>query len=472
MNATTLLLSGEPNTEPSFLATVEPSSTLHHHQSPPFILPFEVILDGYTREPWSSGKIVDHSIKNGGDDDDDDTQQHKRAVMHNDCWQCCYLVSTDGKKRLSGFFQYLQERKKAAVAKFEAMDDVALLRPLNKSSSSSSCDGGGGKAILVVPYDPPQMPTEIVLPDGVDKSDVIFVKYLSDENVLKRNDNASYGHSQKLQQQQNVEQQQKIMMQQQQQQHTKLSRHQSQGQKQTSFLSEQLIRPYSSNGNKGGCLGKLLGAQRRTENHLDMVMQKKGSRDNYSTTTTFDPNMGAAGCINQFRNKISKELQLFKSDPTIVVTKFPMSHASLIKNVPQEEQDKVTFNVFKFAVYEQVEEIGMGQWVAAKEPSEFLDECIITVYKSGHCPADILDEINRGDLPDEIKGQARHMVESQSKAIVRKGKKQDDQMVKDAIVGEDNVVVLNTNKRDRRTLEQIQKDLQGESEDAKRGRFM
>ncbi|KAL7441500.1 hypothetical protein ACHAXH_007760 [Discostella pseudostelligera] len=433
MNATTLLLSGEPHTEPSFLATVEPST---FHQPPPFTLPFELVLTGYTREAWSSGK-------SGGISGD---------------WQCCYLVSTDGKKRLPGFFQYLQERKKAAIAKFEAAD------ALFPSNNNTSCCG---KAILVIPYDPPPMPTEVVLPSGVDKSEVIFVKYLRDENILKRDDM----HVAQKVHQRTMEQQQKIMMHEMQQQQPRQQQqqntihHQSQLPQTQKKLQTEQPAVTSSLGTKGGCLGKLLGAQRRTESHLDMVRSRKGNN------ATFDPNTGAAGCINQFRNKISKELQLFKSDPTAYTTKFPISHSSLIKNVPLDEQDKVTFNVFKFTVYEQVDEIGMGQWIAAKEPSEFLDECIITVYKNGHCPVDVLDEINRGDLPDEIKGQARHMVESQSKAIVRKGKKQDEQIVKDTIVGEDNVVVLNANKRDRRTLEQIQKDLQGESEDVKRGRF-
>ena len=128
-------------------------------------------------------------------------------------------------------------------------------------------------------------------------------------------------------------------------------------------------------------------------------------------------------------------------------------------------------DVFKFTVYEQVEEVGIDRWIAAKEPSEFMDECTISVYKEGHCPVDVLEDINKGELPDEIKGQARHLVESQSKAIQRKGKKEDEEMIKNSIVGEDNVMVLNSNKRDRRTLEQIQKDLQGESEDVKRSRF-
>jgi len=73
-------------------------------------------------------------------------------------------------------------------------------------------------------------------------------------------------------------------------------------------------------------------------------------------------------------------------------------------------------------------------------------------------------------LPDEIKGATRHIVDTQSKAIQRKEAKKHEELNR-GTGGEDNVVVLNSNKRDRRTLEQIQKDLEGESEDVKRSRF-
>ena len=43
-------------------------------------------------------------------------------------------------------------------------------------------------------------------------------------------------------------------------------------------------------------------------------------------------------------------------------------------------------DVFQFAIYEQVEEVGKDCWIAAKEPSEFVNECVISVYKEGHCP--------------------------------------------------------------------------------------
>ena len=78
-----------------FFATVEPLIPRH---TPHFTLSFEMVLDGYTREPWSEGEIIN---QNGGQQ-----QQH-----NNNEWQSCY-----------GFLKYLQGRKKAAVAKFEATE--------------------------------------------------------------------------------------------------------------------------------------------------------------------------------------------------------------------------------------------------------------------------------------------------------------------------------------------------------------
>ena len=297
MNETTILLSGDPKAKPDFLATVEPAIP----QQPPFTLPFELVLDGYTREPWSSGNA------NG---------QH---ITHIE-WNSCYLVSTDGRNRLPGFMQYLQGRKKAAIAKFDASDALP-------SSSSDE-----NKAILVVPYDPPPIPID-KLPQGVDKSQVIYVKYLKDANILKGGNLAS--NTKKIEEKKKIEEQ-KLMQ-------KKIEQQQAQKK-----IPPPAPRTISTSTKKGGLLGYLLGAQRRTENHLDLVRAQKNS------DVAFDPNTGAAGCINAFRTKISTELEQFKADPTKFTTKVSISLASLIKSVPVDEQDKVTMDVFKFTVYEQV----------------------------------------------------------------------------------------------------------------------
>jgi hypothetical protein len=341
-------------------------------------------------------------------------------------WKSCYLQSTDGRNRLPGFLKYLRDRKKAAFAKFEPTD----------------VSRGQGRAMLVVPFDQPALDD---VPEGVDKNQLLFVMYLRDENVLKTNGNGQ-------QPKQNISN--------------------AQQSKQTQTQQKQVptkppIKPIQINpSKKGGLLGNLLGARQRTENHLDMVRgPTRTDPTDLSTSTT-----GAAVVISTFRNKVSSELEQFASDSAMFITKITIALSSLVKEVPLNERDKVTMDVLKYVVYEQVEEVGQDKWIAAKEPGAFLDECTIAIYKEGHCPPEILEDINRGELPDEIKGQARHLAEAQSKIVQRKDKMRSEQMLRQNKM-EDNVTVLNTNKRDRRTLEQIQKDLETETEAEKRRRF-
>ena len=418
MNETTIMLTPSPGVKPEFLATVEPlsmksSSSQQQHLS----LPFELVLDGYTREPWSSGmsdNAKDNSIS----------------------WKTAYLLSTDGRNRLPGFLKYLRDRKKACIAKF--------------TDSTAST-----KAILVVPFDPPPIPLE-QLSDGVDKNQLLYVKYLADERVLKgkppTKDVEQQNHKEKQ-----MQQQKKIQHQQQKQQ------------KQQQHQRKQAVMPQSISSTKGiggGILGKLMGAQQRTDNHLDVVRTKRRNNDLAPDLTS-----GAAGAITSFREKVATDLEKFKSDNNTFVTKISISLAALTNEVPIEERDKVTMDVFKYVVYEQVEELGMDRWVAAKEPTDFVDEAIIAVYKEGHVPADVLEDLNKADVPDEVKGLSRHIADTQSKTAQRKDKRNSEVIMRQNAVGEDNVVVLNTNKRDRRTMEQIQKDLLDESDDVKRSRF-
>ena len=410
MNETKLLLSpdpGNPNAKPDFLATVEPIK-LPRKNTDDIDLPFELTLDGYTREPWSISSSIDA----------------------NKGWKCCYLQSTDGRNRLPGFLKYLRDRKKAAFAKFDPTDVTH----------------GQGRAILVVPFDQPAIEEA---PDGIDKNQLVFVMYLRDDSVLKKNAN---GHHQK----QSIPNQQQNQSQQQTQRQHIIP-------KQKPAPKQIKINPSK----KGGLLGNLLGARQRTENHLDMV---RGPTRNDPTDLSV-ASTGAAGVISSFRNKISSELEQFSSDPTKFMTKITISLASLVKEVPLNERDKVTMDVLKYVVHEQVEEVGMDKWVAAKEPGSFMDECTIAIYKEGHCPPEVLEDLNRGELPDEVKGQARHLADAQTKSNLKKDKLKNDEVMKQNMKEEVNLTVLNTNKRDRRTLEQIEKDLLAETEEEKRRRF-
>ncbi|KAL7455853.1 hypothetical protein ACHAWC_007367 [Mediolabrus comicus] len=423
MNETTIMLTPSPGVKPEFLATVEPlSMKSSSSQQQQLSLPFELVLDGYTREPWSSGMnndVKDNSIS----------------------WKTAYLLSTDGRNRLPGFLKYLRDRKKACIAKF--------------TDSTAST-----KAILVVPFDPPPIPLE-QLPDGVDKNQLMYVKYLADERVLKGKPPITKDVEQLNHKEKQIQQQKKIQQQQQKQQQKQ--------QKQPQQHRKQAVIPQSISSTKGiggGILGKLMGAQQRTDNHLDVVRKKRRNNDLAPDLTS-----GAAGAITSFRERVATDLEKFKSDKNTFVTKVSISLAALTNEVPIDERDKVTMDVFKYVVYEQVEELGMDRWVAAKEPTDFVDEAIIAVYKEGHVPADVLEDLNKADVPDEVKGLSRHIADTQSKTAQRKDKRNSEVIMRQNAVGEDNVVVLNTNKRDRRTLEQIQKDLLDESDDVKRSRF-
>jgi hypothetical protein len=493
MNETTILLSssssssGDPNSEltkPDFLATVEPlvlhQSSSHAAASSLLTLPFELIINEYTREPWSLGSSsrrgseAPKTIANDKKDNEDD-------------WISCYLVSTDGRNRLAGFMAYLRERKKAAVARIP---------------SETHHNG----AILVVPYDPPPIPTEIMM-NVKDGNQLLFVKYLKDASILQKNkESRKCSSSNNIGQSSNdalpktqhqdmkLNHQQKQQQQQQQQQKTNnqhLTAPQGQStQHNQSSSTTTIITTMVSGGKKttkggggGGLLGNLLGAKRKTETALDMVRTSTKKSSTATTdddvTTLFDPT-SAAGCINTFRTKIMSDLTMFKSQSTVHVTKIPILLSTVIKPITShDEREKITMDVLRFAIYEQVEEVGEDTWIAVKEPTDFIDECIIVVYKAGYCPPEILMEMNKGELPTEIRGAVQYMAQAETKAMERKGKKLQEAVLKNSgkmkdqqqQQFDDNVVILNTNKRDRRTLEQIQKDLLDEDEDVKRNRF-
>ena len=54
--------------------------------------------------------------------------------------------------------------------------------------------------------------------------------------------------------------------------------------------------------------------------------------------------------------------------------------AEITKNLDSDQKRNVTMDVLKYIVYEQTEEIGEDNWIAAKEASDYMDEVIISVY--------------------------------------------------------------------------------------------
>ena len=174
----------------------------------------------------------------------------------------------------------------------------------------------------------------------------------------------------------------------------------------------------------------------------------------------------AGQVLAEFRQEMEQLMLDFdlSNDPVLEV---PLNLSSKLRllTVQDQQAGRVTMEVLKYIVYEQAEEVN-EEWIAYKEPSGFMDECMIRIYKEGEAPPEVLEEINKGDLPDEIRGQQRALVEQQKKAQELKAMKQTQALQKQALqkeaqADEDDLAVLNQNKRDRRTIEEIQLEKTG-----------
>ena len=207
----------------------------------------------------------------------------------------------------------------------------------------------------------------------------------------------------------------------------------------------------NSKPSKSGLLGNLLGAQRRTNHHMDNTTGLKSQ----SSANNDSENMTTGQVIAKFRNQIEDKLTKFQSSSDTFILKIPVSLAEQTANLAPDEE--VTMDILKFIIHEQVEEVD-DRWIAVREPSEFVDEASFAVYKEGHCPEEILQEYNKGDLPDEIKGQQRAMSDASAKAEQKKLQKVQRSNERSAHTTNINITTaLNQNKRDRRTIEEIQR---------------
>ena len=144
--------------------------------------------------------------------------------------------------------------------------------------------------------------------------------------------------------------------------------------------------------------------------------------------------------------------------------KIPVDLASKVQQLLPEEKlsGRVTMEVLKYVVYEQAEEIN-EEWIAYKEPSDFMDEVTIAIYKAGEAPPEVLEEINKGELPEEAKGQQRAMQEATRKAQEQKMAKSMAEQQRLALKSNDqdtdgDFAALNQQKRDRRTIEDYERE--------------
>jgi len=254
----------------------------------------------------------------------------------------------------------------------------------------------------------------------------------------------------------------------------------------------------SAMGGKNGFLGKFLSAQRRTASCLAAVPKSAIVKaidaqniDNLDDDDNVDNN-GTNRCLTKqqvlakFRESVAQKFLTFQSskiETSIKIAVLLSEHVGKLSPSDKDGRIGVNLDVLKFIVHEQVEEIGdEDNWIAAKEPNAefFMDECNIMVYKDGHCPPEVLEELNKGEMTDEVRGQQQALKDAQLKQAARENarhmamitkKEQESGRMRDqsgSSGNEDVISTLNTKKRDRRSIEEIQRDMHN---DHKRGRI-
>lgn len=329
-----------------------------------------------------------------------------RKQTNSSTWKTGWFKSIDEKKNINGFLKFLKERKKAAYAKFES--------PLHDEKTGQTCT-----ALFVVPFD---QPTNQLTKD----ENTFFAQYCLDDRLLRV---TSVNQAPKPTTKPNL---------------------------QADRRSDVIQGNSSSSTVSKGLLGNLIGAQRKTNQHLAHTLRKR------QDTVELTDSLTSTQIISRFREKVERTLRDFENSNQTEI-KIPISLAELTREITSiEEKEKVTISVLKYIVYEQVEEIN-EEWVATKESSGFMDESNVVVYKAGFVPPEVLEDMNKGEQTDEAIQQQRFLREALSKEENRKAKLIEEQNRKKLASEKMQVAVLNTNKRDRRTIEEIQKSMMSTS---------
>jgi len=216
----------------------------------------------------------------------------------------------------------------------------------------------------------------------------------------------------------------------------------------------------------GGLLGKLVGAQQRTNQHVAAShAQPPRVVTGGDAPAAAPPDTSTAAKTVQ---EVNAEFRQFCQDTMLdfdispeQVLKVPISLKETTEGLPESEKPKVTMDILKYMVYEAAEEVN-DEWVAVKEPSEFMDEVVIAVYKEGAAPPEVLEDLNKGELPDEVRGQQQAVQQERARFMASQESRHKQQLEQQAHAAleedeEDELEVLNTKKRDRRTIEDYER---------------
>ena len=330
-------------------------------------------------------------------------------------WKSQSCVSVDGKHKLVGFVQYLKERQKSAFGRYTPTSCMVISYLQTTTPHKASLDG---------------TPASSSATASALKINVTFTNEIS---LIPNNPFSSELPPSIVKQQQQQQQQRPLA------------------------AKTALVPKTSSTLTKSGLLGNLLGAQQRTNHHLQIVPAKKLPA---STTNTLNNSRTAAQVLAEFRSTMEQtmlDFDLSSEQELSIQIQLADIHAGLSQDV----KEKVTMETLTFMVFEQADEVN-EEWIAHKEQGEFMDDVTIIVYKEGHAPDDILEEINKVELTEEMRGQQMAMQQARQKQATKE-EKQLEAMKKERVKQEYNededFSALNTRKRDRRTIEEIQRDM-------------
>lgn len=418
MGPVELRLVPTPGAKPEFLAAVEPiqkeeslsqlwQSIKNHNKV--------IILEGYTRDSWAL-----------------DTAATK--------WSSIQVKSVDGRNKLPGFVKYLRERQKTSFGRFvmnaKSADNekslttfVWVISHKQTSSSQLSCRVAPIHSIPKCPLRPKSSTT---VPNSTSGRKPVAVGK-SPAPTLQSSTNKS---------------------------------------KKKGF----------------GLLGNLVGAQRRT-NHQVVTASTPAAKtqrvtgaapgDNTKTANQLEeatetvngpneslPLITSGQILADFRHEMEQKMLDFDIAPDVSI-KIPVKLSDHTKRVQESDKGKVTMEVLKYIVYEQAEEVN-EEWIAHKEPSEFTDEITIAIYKDAEsAPPEVLEEVNRAEIPEEVRVQqniAEQKRRQQEANALRIQEILQRQALRKMAAGSDDqggagdLSVLNPEKRDLRTIEQIQQD--------------
>lgn len=167
----------------------------------------------------------------------------------------------------------------------------------------------------------------------------------------------------------------------------------------------------------------------------------------------------AASVLAEFRNEMEQKMLDFDISAESEL-RVPLSLSRYTAGLAETDVPNVTMEVLKYMVYEAAEEVN-EEWIAHKEPSEFMDEVTFVVYKEGCAPPEVLEEMNKAELPEEAKAQQRALQTERQRQVSAAERKRDQALesgAHSALDEDDGVAVLNANKRDRRTLEDYERE--------------